>query len=155
MATNVYMMRDGIVELGPTLTATVVSCQVTAATIVATADPKEMTTLCGKVTVPGVTGYVLNLEYAQDWTIDTGISMFLYDNDGLLVDFSLQPTADAEPIAIGRCYIVPGDFGGTAGEIMVGSVALGIEGKPDITGNAAPVATASRTGRETDEQVSA
>jgi hypothetical protein len=137
MATNVYMMRDGVVTLGPTAAGISVECQITAATIAATADPKELTTLCGKVTVPGVTAYVLNLEYAQDWTIATGISMFLYENDGELVEFSVQPTADVAPIAIGECYVVPGDFGGTAGEIMVGTVALGIVGKPDITGNAA------------------
>jgi hypothetical protein len=150
MATNVYMMKDGEVILGPTAAGLTVTCQITGATIVATPDPKELTTLCGKVTVPGVTGYVLNLDYAQDWTVDTGISMFLYENDGELVEFSVQPTADATPIASGSCYVSPGDFGGTAGEIMVASVSLGCEGKPDITGNAAPVATrAAARERET------
>lgn len=132
MATNVFMMKGGTVKLGPTATAISVECQVTGATIAATADPKELTTLCGKVTVPGITAYVLNLDYAQDWNED-GISTFLYENDGELVDFEVKPTADVAPTATGQCYIVPGDFGGTAGEIMVGSVALGIEGKPVIT----------------------
>jgi len=143
MATNIFMMKGGIVTLGPTAGTNVsVECQVTGATIAATADPKELTTLCGKVTVPGITAYVLNLDYAQDW-YQSGISTFLYENDGELVDFSIQPTTDTQPTATGRFYIVPGDFGGTAGEIMVASVALGIDGKPTITPATDPVVTAA------------
>ncbi len=145
MATNVFMMKGGIVKLGPTATATSVECQITEATISATPDPKEATTLCGKVTVPGVTGYVLNLAYLQDWH-ESGISMFLYENDGELVDFSIQPTADATPTAIGLCYITPGDYGGAAGEIMTASVSLGIDGKPTITPVTDPVARTADTG---------
>jgi hypothetical protein len=142
MATNVFMMKGGIVKLGPTLTALAVECQITEATISATPDPKEATTLCGKVTVPGVTGYTLNLSFLQDWH-ETGISMFLYDNDGELVDFSIQPTSDATPMAVGKCYISPGDYGGAAGEIMVASVSLGVDGKPDITPVTDVVATSA------------
>lgn len=142
MATNIFMMKGGTVKLGPTATALSVECQVTGATIVATADPKELTTLCGKTTVPGVTAYVLNLDYAQDWH-ESGISTFLYENDGELVDFEIKPTAGTTPTAAGKCYVVPGDFGGTAGEIMVASVALGIDGKPTITPVTDPVAMAA------------
>jgi len=62
-----------------------------------------------------------------------GLSTYLYDNDGTLVDFVLTPSSDAAPSATGKCWIVPGDFGGTAGEIAVLSVVLGVEGKPVIT----------------------
>ena len=148
MAANVLMVKDGILKLGPTATAVTVSCQVTEAIISATADPKEATTLCGKVTVPGVTAYTLNVSYLQDWTATPeGISMFLFNHDGELVDFELTPTANASPKAVGKCYVSPGDFGGTAGEIAVGSVSLGMDGPPTITGStvtfAAPMAEAS------------
>lgn len=138
MATNIFMMKGGTVTLGPTETELTVECQITGASIVASPDPKELTTLCGKVTVPGVTGYVLNLDYAQDW-YESGISTFLFENDGLLVPFEIKPTTAASPIASGMAYVVPGDFGGTSGEIMVGSVALGIDGKPTITPATDPV----------------
>lgn len=144
MATNVMMVRDGTLHLGPAVTGGVdVDCQVTAATISATPDPKELTTMCGKVTVPGVTAYVLNLDFAQDWH-ESGISTFLFENDGALVDFTLTPTASTQPTATGKLYVAPGDFGGTVGEIAVATVALGIEGKPTITPATDPVtATAS------------
>ena len=153
MATNVFMMKDGTVTLGPTVSGISVECQITEAIISAAPDPKEATTLCGKVTIPGITAFTLNLGYLQDWTIDTGISMFLFENDGQLVDFELVPTANAAPMAVGKCYISPGDFGGTAGEIMVGAVSLGLEGKPTITGSAAlPLAT---TAKQTAKQAAA
>ena len=151
MATNILMCKGGTLKLGPTATATNVECQVTSAIIQATADPKELTTMCGKVTVPGVTAYVLNVDYAQDWG-PTGISTFLFENDGVLVDFELIPTTSALPMAAGQCYAVPGDFGGAAGEIMVGSVSLGIDGAPTITSSAT---TAAAGARPTDEQPAA
>jgi hypothetical protein len=132
MATNILMVRDGTLTLGPTATSTDVSCQVSGATIKATPDPKTLTTMCGKSTVPGVTTFTLEVTAAQDWAVD-GISSYLMDNDGQLVDFTLTPSAAAAPSATGQCWVVPGDFGGQVGEIAVLSVTMGVEGKPVIT----------------------
>ena len=140
MATNIMMIRDGTLTLGAVGSEVSVECQMTNMTISATPDPKELTTVCGKVTVPGITAFVLNLEGAQDWGA-SGVSTYLYENDGELVDFSLKPTATAQPIATGKVYIAPGDFGGVAGEIAVFSVSLGIDGKPTITPAAAAAVT--------------
>ncbi len=150
MATNVFMMKGGTVTLGPVAAGVSVECQITEAIISATADPKEATTLCGKVTVPGITAFTLNLGYLQDWAAD-GISMFLLENDGELVDFEIVPTAEATPTATGKCYISPGDFGGTAGEIMVGSVSLGMEGAPTVAPYVPVVAAAASASKSKAE----
>src|SRR4029077_6058050 len=100
-----------------------VSCQITAATIKAAADMKTLTSMCGKSTVPGVTAFTLEVAAAQDWAVG-GISTYLMDNDGTLGDFVPPPSAAAAPSAAGQCWIVPGDFGGQAGEIAVLSVVL-------------------------------
>jgi len=140
MATNIMMVRDGTITFG-TGTPTEVSCQITGATIKATPDPKTLVTMCGKSTVPGVTAYTLELTGAQDWSA-AGVSTYLMDNDGVLVDFVLTPTDQAAPSAAGQCWAVPGDFGGTVGEIAVFSVTMGIEGKPTITSSTTVVAAA-------------
>jgi hypothetical protein len=130
MATNILMVRDGTLTLGTVPVD--VSCQISGGTIKATPDPKTLTTMCGKSTVPGVTAFTFDVTGAQDWAAD-GISTYLMDNDGTLVDFVYTPSSAIAPSASGKCWIAPGDFGGVVGEIAVFSVTLGVEGKPTIT----------------------
>jgi hypothetical protein len=132
MATNLLIPQDGTLTLGPSATATDVSCQVSNASIVATPQQKTITTLCGVSNAAGITSFVLHVEAAPDWAAD-GISTFLWENDGQVVDFSLTPTASGQPTATGQCYVAPGSFSGASGEIATLTVDLGTVGKPTIT----------------------
>jgi hypothetical protein len=133
MATNILIPQNGTLELGPSATATDVSCQVSNASITATPNPKTITTLCGITTAAGITAFVLHVEAAQDWN-EGGLSDFLWQNDGQVVDFTLTPTdATDAPTASGQVYVSPGSFSGASGEIATLTVDLGIVGKPTIT----------------------
>src|SRR5262245_58341408 len=130
MATNVFVVRDGTLKLGPTGTSLAVECQCSVMVLNPSTDMKEITTACGRVQVPGITAWTLHVEGAQDWTATTGVSDYLNDNDGELIDFELVPFDTTTPKATGKAYGAPGAFGGTAGEIAVFSVDLGVNGKP-------------------------
>ena len=145
MATTLLIPQDGTLELGPTATATDVSCQVSNASITATPNQKTITTLCGITNAAGITAFQLHVEAAQDWSTD-GLSTFLFENDGQVVDFSLTPTAAGSPTATGQCYVSPGDFSGASGEIATLTVDLGIVGKPTITPPVMATVRAPRTG---------
>jgi hypothetical protein len=132
MPTNLLIPQDGTVKLGPTASAVDVSCQVSNASITATPQQKTITTLCGVTNAAGATSYQLHLEAAQDWAAE-GLSTFLWDNDGQVVDFALTPTAATSPTATGQVYIAPGAFSGASGEIATLTVDLGCVGKPTIT----------------------
>jgi len=146
MSTSLLVVKDGTLKLGPVATQLSVECQISRMEIVAAPDPKEFTSVCGKTTVPGVTGWTLNLEGAQDWSTD-GISTFLFEQDGTLVDFELVPSAALQPTATGKVWVSPGSFGGVAGEISTFSVSLGLDGKPTIT----PATVVAAAGVQADE----
>lgn len=90
-------------------------------------------------TVTDVTSatWVCALAYAQDWDSVESLSQYLYDNEGETV------AATFEPKRGGRAWtadlvIVPGSIGGTVGAIAVGSVTLGVKGRPELGAVVAP-----------------
>jgi hypothetical protein len=73
--------------------------------------------------------WTLDLEYAQDWATANSLALFLLDNEGETV------TAVLEPVDGGQGYtaeviITPGAIGGAVDTVAVGSVSLGVKGKP-------------------------
>ena len=71
----------------------------------------------------GTETWTLDVEYYQDWT-ETGISTFFHDNRGSTADFTLGPAQTDGRVATGQCIVKGGPFGGTAGDVAVGTVAM-------------------------------
>lgn len=73
--------------------------------------------------------WTLDLEYAQDWETANSLSLYLLANEGNTV------TATFEPVDGGQGYtadviITPGAIGGAVDTVAVGSVSLGVKGRP-------------------------
>ena len=132
---NLLVVKDGTLKLtlpGTLPTEVDCECQITEMTVQVTPTLKTATTVCSVAQVPGISTYVLHLVGVQDYT-DTGISTFLWENEGALVDFVMVPSAAADPSVTGKCFLVAGNFGGVAGEIAVFTADCPCEGKPVVT----------------------
>lgn len=84
---------------------------------------------------PGVTTWTCDLEYAQDWTTADSLSRYLHENEGEAVTAVFEPK-NGDPAVTATIVIAPGAIGGTVNTVAVGSVSLGVNGKPAV----APVA---------------
>jgi hypothetical protein len=76
-------------------------------------------------TFPQNATWVLDLEYAQDYTTDDTLAVYLLAHEGETV-----PDVVFTPIVGGRSFtaditIVPGSIGGKVDEVAVGTVSLG------------------------------
>lgn len=162
MATTTFKIAKGefgisLTDPGKTLAQAAIadyddfSCVVTAGSLVATQnfDSEDVPgTFCdppGTTTNPSATTFELQLEVLQDPQDDTvaGLAKFLYDNDsgvsGNSAFFYLGLADGTAPKAIGECYLAPMDFGGQARVVLTASLALPVEGRPEIEfGTAAP-----------------
>lgn len=86
------------------------------------------------VSVPATTGYEVSVSFLQDWTSSTGLSKYLYDNDGELKWFQLTPDDDTSGTKIeGECYIVAADLGGGGSSPLQATVTLPCKGKPTLS----------------------
>jgi hypothetical protein len=132
-AAVISVMKGTKLHLGDVAPAGVdVDCQINQAELACTTEQPTYDTVCGRQTLPGVETWVLNLVVAQDWSTD-GVSMFLFENAGQQVAFSMDLLGLGDPKAVGTCYVQAGAFGGTAGQPLAATVALPVIGRPTIT----------------------
>lgn len=73
----------------------------------------------------------LVLAYAQDWSSQNSLAKFLFNNQGQAVDATFTPVAGG-PVISAKIVISAGPIGGAVDAVQVGSVTLGVVGKPTI-----------------------
>jgi len=76
--------------------------------------------------------YVLEIEYAQDWSSDTSLSRYLFDNKGSNVQATLNfddKTSGTTSWAL-TVAISPGQAGGAVDEVATATATLGVVGAP-------------------------
>lgn len=86
---------------------------------------------------PGLSSWTLNMTFAQDPQVATGLQQFLFANEtkqayfllGLNGDLTGNPRA---PLAIGRVSLAAESWGGPAGEDLTADVAFELLRKPQI-----------------------
>lgn len=77
--------------------------------------------------------WALNLDYAQDWATAASLSQYLFDNEGTskVVTFKpKKPPTGTAPTWTATVIITPGAIGGAVDVVPVGTVSLGVQGKP-------------------------
>ena len=138
--TQINPNNSGVIEFGPTATATDASCQATNVILrpVTNSTSRAGTYCAPPANVPGRSSWELQFDYLQDWGAVGSVSQFLADNDGQLVEFTFHPTDPTVPTASGMVYALAGSYGGAPGEAWVHSGVLPVDGVPTFT---APVAT--------------
>ncbi|TDW50996.1 hypothetical protein EDF52_10284 [Curtobacterium sp. PhB42] len=72
------------------------------------------------------------LAYAQDWATDDSLSQYLFEHQGETVSVEFSPVKGG-PTVYADVIIVPGSIGGTVDAVGVGTVTLGVLGKPSFT----------------------
>lgn len=82
-------------------------------------------------TFPGVTTWVCTVSYAQDWTTADSLSRYLHEHEGEEVAAVFEPV-NGDPSVTANLVIVPGSIGGNVNEVAVGTVNLGVQGKPVV-----------------------
>jgi len=118
------------------------SCDVTGANLTPETPIDTKKFLCGPKTTVGDPVWTLSLDYDQDWT-GAGFSTFLQTNTGKVAQVVLDsPTIGAK--ATCEVTLVPGPYGGAAGETAEGSVELGVNGQP-VFAEPTPATTAAKT----------
>lgn len=73
--------------------------------------------------------WVCNLAYAQDWETANSLSNYLYDHEGETIAVEFAPEDGGQAWAV-NLVITPGAIGGAVDTVAVGSVALGVSGRP-------------------------
>lgn len=138
-----FIMRNAIIQLGTDDFAAAVST----ASIAPSSGTTDFKGLKPHAvfTFPQATTYVLDMTYAQDWSVDTGLSWYLWTHKGETVPFTLNPddTTGITPGVgstswAGTVALAPGMVGGDVDAVAVASVSLGIVGEPTPT-HTAPV----------------
>lgn len=102
-------------------------------------DVVTVETLCsdGSFSSVGKSTYALILEGIQDWSA-TGLSTFLWTNDGAVADFVLNvygegvTAADATPAMAGQVTLAAGDYGGAINEYAPYALELPCVAKPTL-----------------------
>jgi len=117
-------------------TLTDYGCQVTAATITASANSTDVpATFCEPASSQNVpSSFSLDLEGLQDWGDAESFSEWAFIHDADNAAFALYLDGTADPVATGIISVAAGDFGGTAGEPLTFTTSFPIQGYPDITG---------------------
>jgi len=141
IAATPLFMRDVLLTLKVGAgTVSEYQCHVSIARVQVTAgDTVTVQTLCtdGTFSQAGKSTYALVLEGIQDWSAD-GLSRYLWDNDGLVADFVLQPHGSATaigtdtPAMTGQVTLHAGDFGGEVETYAELAVALPCVSKPAL-----------------------
>ena len=118
-----FMMGDATL----TIDGTTYQDQVSAVTFTPTSSIVEWKSLTPavKFTFPTSATWALELAYAQDFTTDDTLAMYLLEHEGETI-----PDCVFAPIAGGRTFtaditIVPGSIGGAVDTVAEGTVTLG------------------------------
>lgn len=113
-------------------------CQLTAGKLTprsATTTRNRPATFCNaasQTATPVESSWTLDASWAQDNQVSDGVSRYTFEHDAKEAYFVLGLGASGPPIAIGRCYIAAGEFGGTAGTDLVTTVSMQLPRKPSI-----------------------
>lgn len=75
--------------------------------------------------------WVCTLAFAQDWSL-TGLSAYLFEHEGETVEVQFRPSSGLGPTFSAEVIITPGSIGGTVDAVAVGTVSLGVMGKPEL-----------------------
>lgn len=77
--------------------------------------------------------WVCNLSYAQDWATADALSRYLLENEGSEVTAVFTPVSGSGDTITATIQIAPGSIGGAVDTVAVGSVSLGVSGKPALS----------------------
>ena len=80
----------------------------------------------------------LQMGFAQDWST-TGLSRFLYDNEGKECVFSFAPVAGGAGFSV-TVTITPGAYGGAVDATGEATVTMPVKGRPTLLTAVSPVA---------------
>jgi hypothetical protein len=142
MARNVLILNNPKVTFADTeaglTTGDAFECQITSAML--TPQPVYNTipaTGCaGASQSPGRTGWQLDVAWLQDWGSDPSMSWFAFENDGVLMWYSVTLDSIGMPdqVATGQAYVAAGAYGGTFGDgsAAVATATWPCTDKPDI-----------------------
>ena len=128
-----------------------VSCSATGATLSPDTPVETRNKLCGKGKAVGETDWTLELDYDQDWDLGAAaaLSFFLVTHEGQEATAELS-WEDGKVTATATVLIVPGTFGGTAGEVAEASIELPVLGQPTFEPIAGGGATATEAATEAE-----
>lgn len=92
--------------------------------------------------------WVCVLAYAQDWATPASLSQYLHDHAGEVKPVTFTPNA-GQGTWTADVVISPGPIGGTVDAYTVGTVTLGVQGRPEFAPYVAPPLDDARTGDTT------
>jgi hypothetical protein len=134
IATSAFVLNNCKLTIGTAGTADNYEGSVSAAEFVPSASSVNWKGLTPSsvFTFQTIATWVLNLSFAQDWATANSLAQFLLANEGS------QKTVVLTPLTGGKSFtavvnITPGSIGGAVDAVAVGSVALGVIGKPAIS----------------------
>jgi hypothetical protein len=126
-----FVMKNAIVQLGTDDFAMAVSS--------ATFTPSGGTTPfkglkpTAVFTFPQSVTWVLDLEYAQDWSLETSLSRYLFDHIGEIIPATVNVddvTTAGTTSWTCDVAITAGAIGGAVDDVAVATVSLGVQGAP-------------------------
>ena len=140
---GILFMKDATLKLKVTgggalveYNTDVSSCEVE----VSPGDEATYPTLDGNVAKNiGPPSYALVIKAVQNWAAVGGLARFLWDNEGVSLDFEYQAhgktavTSTVIPRVVGTCRSVPGSYGGEVGTFAEIEVSLPCTAKPVLT----------------------
>lgn len=77
----------------------------------------------------GVATWVCNITYAQDWETANSLSQYLHANEGEEIAVTFEPVSGGAGFTA-TLIVAPGSIGGQVDSVAVGTVSLGVKGKP-------------------------
>ncbi|MGX1931719.1 hypothetical protein [Microbacterium resistens] len=80
---------------------------------------------------PSTITWTCVLNYAQDWETPNSLSRFLFDNEGETIPAVFEPEAGGQGFTA-NIIVLPGAIGGDVNTVAVGSVTLGVQGRPKL-----------------------
>lgn len=125
------------------------SCDATGATLNPDTTVTTRNYLCGSKATVADPVWTLTVDFDQNWSEGAtgppaeaiGLSQYLVDHAGEKATVTIE-SSTLKKSATMTATLIPGPFGGTAGEIAEASVDLGIDGQPSFAAYT-PAATAT------------
>lgn len=94
--------------------------------------PATMCTPASTTATPVLASWSLDVEWAQDPHVAQGLSRFLFEHDAEEAYFVIGLNASNPPLAIGRVYLVPGEFGGALGSDLLTKASMLLPMRPSV-----------------------
>lgn len=80
---------------------------------------------------PSTITWTCVLNYAQDWETPNSLSRFLFEHEGETISAVFEPEAGGQGFTA-EIIVLPGAIGGDVNTVPVGSVTLGVKGRPKL-----------------------